>query len=229
MKIVKELNFGNYANYYGKIAVESANVIVTIYRDSISILDLTNANKRGKRAREVVFSYYGNNSFIEVLLNNSWDIRAIFDENSSLVENLDEYSKEVYSDGNLRISVGEIIATRIKSPFVKSPYENIKPHVSNKLELGTILYESWGYEQTNIDFYCVVKIKNNTITLLPMSSITTENCSFMSDKVVAGEIKLLGNEVTKRVKSIEKFDGFSIKHGWCNMWEGHSVISSHYA
>ncbi|MGG5373488.1 hypothetical protein [Enterococcus sp. AZ196] len=33
------------------------------------------------------------------------------------------------------------------------------------LKVGTILYERWGYDQTNIDFYEVVKISDKSIWL----------------------------------------------------------------
>jgi hypothetical protein len=35
--------------------------------------------------------------------------------------------------------------------------------------VGSILYASWGYEQTNIDFYQVVARKGDWVTLQPMN------------------------------------------------------------
>lgn len=34
------------------------------------------------------------------------------------------------------------------------------------MKLGTIFYSSWGYDQTNIDFYEVVGFKGKTLVLL---------------------------------------------------------------
>lgn len=38
------------------------------------------------------------------------------------------------------------------------------------IEPGQIFYASWGYEQTNVDFYRVVKLKGDWITLEPIES-----------------------------------------------------------
>lgn len=35
----------------------------------------------------------------------------------------------------------------------------------NPYKVGDVLYDSWGYEQTNIDFYQVVEIKNKSIVI----------------------------------------------------------------
>lgn len=47
-----------------------------------------------------------------------------------------------------------------------------KTNAINKLEgsmkQGDILVSSWGYEQTNVDFYEVVKVTAKTVTLVPI-------------------------------------------------------------
>jgi hypothetical protein len=48
--------------------------------------------------------------------------------------------------------------------------EAITPHVAEKIEVGAILYSSWGYEQTNIDFYLVVRTTASSCWILPMDS-----------------------------------------------------------
>ena len=47
-----------------------------------------------------------------------------------------------------------------------------KPH---GLEVGNILVSSWGYDQTNIDFYEVVAVKGANIDIQPVSSTVTES------------------------------------------------------
>lgn len=46
----------------------------------------------------------------------------------------------------------------------KEFFENRKKIVDTIKE-GTVLYSSWGYEQTNINFYLVISRKNSTVTL----------------------------------------------------------------
>jgi hypothetical protein len=41
-------------------------------------------------------------------------------------------------------------------------------------QLGTILYSSWGYDQTNVDFYEVVKATVKTITLRQIKADRTD-------------------------------------------------------
>ena len=36
------------------------------------------------------------------------------------------------------------------------------------MKQGDILVSSWGYEQTNVDFYEVVKVTAKTVTLIPI-------------------------------------------------------------
>lgn len=43
-----------------------------------------------------------------------------------------------------------------------------------KLVIGTIVYVSWGYDQTNIDFYEVVARKGDMVTIRELAAITTE-------------------------------------------------------
>lgn len=42
------------------------------------------------------------------------------------------------------------------------------------VEVGSVFYSSWGYEQTNIDFYQVTKKSAKFITLRPIESLRAE-------------------------------------------------------
>ena len=50
---------------------------------------------------------------------------------------------------------------------------------THDFEVGTILYSSWGYEQTNVDFYKVLKRTKTQVTFRQMGVISTpeENMS----------------------------------------------------
>ena len=63
----------------------------------------------------------------------------------------------------------------------------IEPHVADKIEPGAILYSSWGYDQTNIDFYMVTRTTKSSAWIVPMSSKIEEVTGFMSENVIAGE------------------------------------------
>lgn len=48
-----------------------------------------------------------------------------------------------------------------------------KPAMPEPYTVGSILYCSWGYDQTNVDFYLVVARKGNWLTLQPMNKQQT--------------------------------------------------------
>lgn len=52
-------------------------------------------------------------------------------------------------------------------------------YVENDFKPGDILYTSWGYDQTNIDWYEVVKVTPKTVSVVQVRSTETET-GFMS-------------------------------------------------
>lgn len=116
-----------------------------------------------------------------------------------------------------------------------SPYKNVSPVHSDKFEVGAILTDSWGWEQTNIDFYCIVKRAGLWITVLPMSKKTSEEIGFMTNHELPGEINFCADPQRKKLKTDAhgKDYGFSFRDyaggGWCRLWDGQKETSTHYA
>lgn len=52
----------------------------------------------------------------------------------------------------------------------------------SKLEIGSILYTSWGYEQTNINFYQIVDIKGKTLKIQEINYNSTDITSMSCKK-----------------------------------------------
>lgn len=105
----------------------------------------------------------------------------------------------------------------------------IKP--SDKYEVGAILVHSWGWEQTNIDFYSIVSRNRDWVSIVPMTkNITQKEVSFMTNKVEP-LAKIETKPIRKKVKIYDgKECGFSLNgQGWCKLWEGTPVTESHYA
>ena len=59
----------------------------------------------------------------------------------------------------------------------------VTPHVAEVIEPGAILCCSWGYEQTNIDYYMVTRTTKSSAWIVPMSS-HEEQTGFMSGQAV---------------------------------------------
>ncbi|MEJ7829623.1 MAG: hypothetical protein WKF91_15545 [Segetibacter sp.] len=113
---------------------------------------------------------------------------------------------------------------------------NIIPQVSETYNVGAILYNDWGYEQTNIDFYCIIVRKGEWLTLVPMTKAVTPDGGFqsMTNKVLPGQMKFDAKPIRKKLKSFKGEErGFSFESysggGWCSLWNGKPKFESHYA
>jgi hypothetical protein len=96
---------------------------------------------------------------------------------------------------------------------------------NNKFKPGAIVYESWGYEQTNVDFYQVVKVSLSSVWLQPIGSRIRET-GFMS-----GQAEPNRGEKTGAVM-VRKFGKYGVKieshRGTLSIYEGRSISCSWY-
>ena len=97
-----------------------------------------------------------------------------------------------------------------------------------KIQTGSILYSSWGYDQTNIDFFKVLSRKNNTVTMQKIGSkVVSYNNNHMSGQKVADESVIDGEAMTKR---INKFGNITLNSfAFCGVWDGRPLSFSEYA
>ena len=112
-------------------------------------------------------------------------------------------------------------------------YFKVKPHVAQCYEVGAILENNWGYEQTNIDFYCIIERTANFVTLLPMKQHTSPEVGFMTNYETPTEIDWSAKPFKRKLaknKSDGKEAGCGIaSYGWCRLWDGKPSLSTHYA
>ena len=76
-----------------------------------------------------------------------------------------------------------------RETFIESRLEDLKtvapktsrksPDASEHFMVGEVLYDSWGYDQTNIDWFQVTKVKGKSIWLRPICENSSDagNCS----------------------------------------------------
>lgn len=64
-------------------------------------------------------------------------------------------------------------------------------------QIGSIVYNSWGWEQTNIDFFQVVKVTKANVFLRPITQHITEYNSSMSEYVAPNKDQFYSDEVTQ--------------------------------
>ena len=90
------------------------------------------------------------------------------------------------------------------------------------VKVGDVFYESWGYGQTNIDFWQVVRLRGTTqIVLRAIKSEVVRNVDFCSDMVKpvkdAWTKHYAGEEIVRTVKSLNMYGE---EHIYCNADHG---------
>jgi hypothetical protein len=56
----------------------------------------------------------------------------------------------------------------------KTKKQQLRKDIVNPFKLGDLLYSSWGYEQTNVDFYQVTKVGDKSVWVRPIASEMVE-------------------------------------------------------
>lgn len=117
--------------------------------------------------------------------------------------------------------------------------ENVKP------EVGMILVSSWGYDQTNIEFFKIVKVSNKSVWIQQLRNKVVEQTGFMSETVVPSDEVSKGGWVDApdgvgqvydpdHVPAPERkvWKGDSVKlssYAWARVWDNKPKYASHYA
>ncbi len=83
-------------------------------------------------------------------------------------------------------------------------------------KVGQIFYNSWGYEQTNVDFYQVVKVTDKSVEFRAIESVK----NYSSDTSMSGKTKPFINRFKdekpfkKQTRHFcEKYESFNMKYG----------------
>lgn len=128
--------------------------------------------------------------------------------------------------------------SRITSFYAKKEIEKssrlasrkITPEKLSSLNIGDIFVSSWGYEQTNVDFYQIIEIKKSQASIKKLSKSISEALGSMSGYVTAIKDHFLNDEIiNKRIL----FDGnnpyFKFDHTTASRWDGREQYQSWYA
>lgn len=98
------------------------------------------------------------------------------------------------------------------------------------VKVGDIFYNSWGYDQTNIDWYQVVGLTKSgkSVKIKPIAGKIKET-GFMSGTTTPKKGKFTGPAVTKRVGIHNGEPYLPSKYGWTSLWDGKPKYVSWYA
>lgn len=87
-----------------------------------------------------------------------------------------------------------------------------------------IITHMWGYEQTNIDFFKIIKRSGDFVTLQPLKSIETSSGALtMTGTAMPGEVDTSGKIIRRKIHTRDgKESGLSIEksYGWAQLWDG---------
>jgi len=89
------------------------------------------------------------------------------------------------------------------------------------VEIGQIYYTSWGYDQTNIDFYQVTTIKNAMVGLTPIRSTMVDQYHGDYGNVIGLKDEFKGKEFFKKANFTWERVSFTItSFSNASLWDG---------
>lgn len=100
---------------------------------------------------------------------------------------------------------------------------------------GVIVRNSWGYDQTNIEFYRIIERTKDVVKMRRLKTIKTEDGpQTMTGRAVPAEDFADDKIIKRTVKKHEGEEiGFAIYNGsgggWCKVWSGQPASYSSYA
>lgn len=136
------------------------------------------------------------------------------------------------SDEQRTQHINELFETIAKREAYKAEQKIAKKAFRHTITAGEILYSSWGYEQTNVEFYEVIAVTEKTVTFREIAQNRTRtghdtgNCSpvrgqFINDQVFTRPVKACGNNDTKGMVKFAESKGDYMKCLWVSDRETH--------
>jgi hypothetical protein len=104
------------------------------------------------------------------------------------------------------------------------------PELLNTVVPGSIFHYSWGYDQTNCEFYQVIERRGYMVLLKELKQESTGADGFMCDHRTAKKDVFLNDKVLS--KKIYFWNGkphLSFPFGSCSLWDGRPMYCSWYA
>lgn len=101
--------------------------------------------------------------------------------------------------------------------------------MSYEAKTGDIFYDSWGYGQTNIDYYEVVGVTKSkkSVYVRPIKS-TKEETGFMTGPATPVRGDFTGEKKLKRLYNYEGEPKLPSRFGSTSLWDGTPKMASWY-
>jgi len=124
--------------------------------------------------------------------------------------------------------IGAAAPARVEPVALTTPLELAKPLTAlERCGVGTIFSHSWGWEQTNIDFYEVVKVGAATLVVREVES-TKVRGDMVATETPQPSV-FIGPPMRKTPEIYRDTVLIGMKYGSCRLWDGKPEHSSSYA
>ena len=118
----------------------------------------------------------------------------------------------------------EYLATYIHRETEIETYKHARRETGHGLAVGDIVYSVWGYEQTNVEFFEVVRVPSGrSAVVLQIEGDTTEDSpGSMTGWTTPrpGQFQAGAKEQTRRVSGLHSLNGGKSTRGDLQKWDG---------
>lgn len=124
----------------------------------------------------------------------------------------------------------ELIQSKKNEEIAK--YKEAKANFVNPFKVGEIYYDSWGYEQTNIDFYQIVHVGAKSVKIRKISQIMVKSAGYLCEYVKPDIDNFIDEEETKIIQLMRNGQPYiKSRHGCISKYDGREqgIYQSHYA
>jgi hypothetical protein len=123
-------------------------------------------------------------------------------------------------EANRQKQIQDTIESRQKSLAFKKQQLEERRKFRHSLKVDDILYDSWGYDQTNIDFYQVIEVGEKSVKIRPIAS---KPAGSSGDHVVAVPGHFTG---PAQVKIVGQGNSVRVESGRASVWDGHPLYET---
>jgi hypothetical protein len=143
-------------------------------------------------------------------------------------ELLQTIENEVENEAAINICLADALFAEYKREEVE--YSN--PFINTGLQVGDIYVSTWGYEQTNVNFYQVIKVTAKTVTVREIEARLHETTGYLSRTVmpVRGAFKFNAVPIRRTFRTYQGLTCISINsYEGARNWDGKPQYATSYA
>jgi len=168
------------------------------------------------------------NQFVNVAGQTRYTMRAWYGRSLKTTHNY-VYKLQENRDQGVAEIVRQAREDATRRQAKQAALESARASFVNPYNVGHVFSNSWGYDQTNIDYYEVVATTDWTVTLRAIAQNARED-GFMRGTCQPVRGKYVGKEITKRIQLMDDGKPYvPCKHGWMSDWDGKADHWTAYA